>query len=65
MAIPFAFAISTSQQASQNDREEAGIKLPGLLGSCLRLQLKVVAIGLTRAATRSTCTSGFVTVVES
>ncbi|KEQ12932.1 hypothetical protein GZ77_21085 [Endozoicomonas montiporae] len=41
MAIPFAFAISTSQQASQSDREEAGFKLPELLGSCLRLQLNV------------------------
>ena len=41
MAIPFAFAISTSQQASQSDREEAGFKLPELLGSCFRLQLKV------------------------
>ena len=41
MAIQFAFAISTSQQASRSDREWAGFKLPAeLLGSCLRLQLK-------------------------
>ena len=41
MAIPFAFAISTSQQASQSDREWAGFKLPAeLRSSCLRLQLK-------------------------